>query len=354
MKDIGSIYPIDSLEPPKDGGRPLPFDNEPNVRYFSLCREALSAIARSLDRPQGKVLIPAYTCQTVITPFQELGWECRYYGITEDLRIDVESFKSLFAGFHPDVVVVHPYYGRDLNENELAALHAVKEESCVFVEDLTQCLFSKQRDDVFDYFVGSMRKWFPIPDGGFVFSLQHALEVPDALDENVDYVTTMLDAMFLRGVYCSSGDVRIKDVSRRLDKTAGAKISTSIRPHAISSYSRFSLSNIDSEAVQRKRMGNFTCLFDNLKSGEIQSVCKDLSEVTTAPLYFPVLAKNRADLIQRLIAQQIYAPVLWPVKTESAVINSVVGSIYDHILAIPCDQRYGEDGMRRICGVVNG
>lgn len=347
MKDIGSIYPIYTLDVPEGSSGPLPFDHEPNVRYFSLCREALSAIARSLNKKQGKVLIPAYTCQTVITPFQELGWECRYYGITEDLRIDEESLKSLFAEVHPDVVVVHPYYGRDLNEDELAALYVLKDSRCVFIADLTQCLFSKQRDEVFDYYVGSMRKWFPIPDGAFAFSSRHQLREDDKCSENVKFVTAEIDAMFLRGIYYESGDVRLKEISRRVNSQAVDMVSSAVCPHLMSHYSRAVFSHIDISKIQDQRKDNYSYLFECLRDcGKYRL----FSETTTAPLYFPMVVTNRECLIERMISLQVYPPVLWPVVTKNVLVSNVVRSVYGGILALPCDQRYERSDLERVVG----
>ena len=75
--------------------------------------------------------------------------------------------------------------------------------------------------------------------------------------------------------------------------------------------------------------------------------------MTTAPLYFTLYVEERS-VLQRLLAQEsIYAPVIWPVENEAVLINEEVRYIYDHILAIPCDQRYDESDMLRAVEIIN-
>ena len=70
MKDIGSIFPLYDSNFVGSGTETRISDAGSTV-YYSLCREAFAVIARHLDDTNRKVLIPAYTCDTVITPFKE-------------------------------------------------------------------------------------------------------------------------------------------------------------------------------------------------------------------------------------------------------------------------------------------
>ena len=81
MKDIGSIFPLYEKDL-------VPFEEtelKSDRIHFSLCREALYAVARSLNNTNRVVLMPAYTCDTVYMPFKQLGWKCCYYSVNRDL-----------------------------------------------------------------------------------------------------------------------------------------------------------------------------------------------------------------------------------------------------------------------------
>ena len=79
MKEIGSIFPIykDNLTIEQKGLLPA------GKILYSLCREALLVVARSLSSTNKIVLLPAYTCDTVYMPFKQEGWKCIYYSINK-------------------------------------------------------------------------------------------------------------------------------------------------------------------------------------------------------------------------------------------------------------------------------
>ncbi len=345
--EIGSIYSLSTLE--KEQCPPVRFAGE-EVVYFSLCREALLTIAIHNSEKGKRVLVPAYTCQTVLYPFQQEGWAIEYYNITNQLRIDTEDLWSKYEAFKPNLCIAHPYYGADLNQLELKSLAALKDQGCILVEDLTQCVFSTQYSKIFDYFTGSYRKWFPIPDGAFLIGKNLSQEEKE---ENQEFVQAMADAMYLRGTFHQTGDVNVKDISRRVCNIAIGHISGAIVPHKISDLSMTLLSKIDVEATKKQRFTNYKYLYDNLHGGnDCFPVERNFEELTCSPLFFPIYVKDRPALQKKLAQQEIYAPVLWPVHTDTVLINEGIKRIYDEILMLPIDQRYGVEDMKRMIEVI--
>ena len=85
--------------------------------------------------------------------------------------------------------------------------------------------------------------------------------------------------------------------------------------------------------------------------------CGRLDFITNAPekstLYFPVLVKNR-DAVQKALAEKsVFCPVIWPVPEQARNICSNSEYVADNMLAIPCDQRYGQDDMLKIVEIIN-
>ena len=351
-KEIGSIFPLESIYNPPVGA--LATVSSTGDMMYSLCREAFYDICIRHGDPNKKVLIPAYTCQTVITPFEEAGWACCFYSIKRDLHIDIEHFKVLTEQEKPGIVVVHPYYGMGLNEQESEALRQVGKRGATVIMDLTQGIFADPKYDFVDFYVGSSRKWFPIPDGAFLRVNKVDSFSPVFPDENNEFVTMQADAMFLRKQYFRSGVKQLKTISIRLNKLANSSVVHSIKPHRMSSFSLELLQQQDFEEVQSKRQENFSYLYGHLnQSDEFRFVCPDLCALMTAPLYFAVYSSNRNLLQKALADNDIYAPVLWPVENRDLLISEDVRYIYDHLLAIPCDQRYDEEDMSRIVDVIN-
>ena len=351
-KEIGSIFPLSETVLSKAESEKASFKGD--RLFYSLCREALYDIAKAMGDASNTVLIPAYTCQTVITPFEEAGWRCEYYSISRTLRIDVQSLTKLVEKHHPTLVVVHPYFGMDLDKNEKALLIMIRQQVVDIVVDLTQCMFSTEDYSFASFIVASYRKWMPIPDGGYLKSLSQKVVISQPESENGEFSEREIAAMYLRGQYFENGQQRIKAISIRLSKAADFIAENNIAPHKMSLVAYNLMQNENLELNQQRRFDNYAYLFHNIhESDKITKVCKDIDAVTTAPLYFTIYVKDRQAL-QRLFAQNsIYAPVIWPVEDERVLIDEDVKYIYDHLLAIPCDQRYDQKDMQRVIDIIN-
>lgn len=350
MKDIGSIFPLfdkDLLT------SPCTADEEVNRIHYSLCREALFDIAQHLDSSNKVVLLPAYTCDTVITPFKEQGWTCVYYPVDLQLRIETQSALDLYNQYHASLIVVHPYYGKDLNKTEIDLLDYLHGKGCKVAVDLTQCVFSSQRLSCVDYYLGSYRKWFAIPDGGYLDCIGQTDGFDAPLEENAEFVSLQRDAMYLRGLYFQTDNEEVKSISRRLNKMAVEMTDYNIAPHKMAEISCVLLAKEDKIENQRSRYANYKFLLEQLITVQgCRVFCDEMNEVTSAPLYFMVYVDDRGDLQRDLAKHHIYAPVIWPVVYDDVLVNDVVKFIYDHILAIPIDQRYDEHDMGQIVEVI--
>lgn len=345
MKDIGSIFPVYDLHPQ---------ESEIQVskrQYFSLCREILLEIAKRYEHTNRVVLLPAFTCKVVIEPFEQLGWTICYFGVHKNLRINALSFRKAIGDYHPALVLVHPYFGMELNHEEETLLKEAKECGCDIILDNTQCIYSEKRYEWVDYVVGSVRKWIPIPDGAFVES-----KVPfEAVNGTNDkYVERELEAQYLRGVYYHSEDENVKTISRRLDAEAMDMLDQErISLHAISDFSRNVIASTDMVANAERCRRNFEYLYENLDGVGISPISTSVEDVSTAPLMLPFYTDNRKMVQQKLAKERIYAQYLWPVPSEECLVDEEVKYIYEHHLVFFMDQRYDVEDMDRIISVMN-
>lgn len=358
--EIGSIFTL------QDGDF-APCDNPADVRdfvlddsenqgivYHSLCRESLSVIAELCKDNTQTVLIPSYTCVTVIDPFVQKSWHCSYYEVTEDLSIDIPSLEQQVLAHKPALVIFHPYYGKDFTDKELNAVLWTKKQGCKVVVDLTQNIFSKQRLPEVDFYVGSYRKWMPVPDGAFMIYKKSEYNILDATVENEEFVSLQTDAMYLRGCYNQSQNQRLKEIAMRIARKGVACSYLPIRAHAMSVFSQNIITKDLLMNCAQKRKENYAFLFEKLKNNVkgFRLMRNSMDEINESPLYFPIYADDRSDLQAFLAKNKIYAPVIWP-KPEHIVCGKLVDDIYQHILAIPCDQRYCIGNMEYVVDVLN-
>lgn len=358
MKEVGSVFPLDTLEISPitrytiDEFKDFLGLND-CVLFLSLGRESFSIIAR--NHPQVKrVLLPTYTCQTVCDPFVELGWDIDTYLIDEKLRIDSQDLRERVNDFKPAVLVVHPFYGTTFNQEEITVLEEIKKQGVIVVADYTQSVYCKEHLYFADYIVASLRKWFDCPDGGYIFSTCHDLSAYSSLSEYTDFIIPQRESMYLRDFYFKTGNQNLKEISIRLNKQAVSGVEKNIYPHSLSDFGLNRLLNSSVEEFGRIRFKNYNYLYRCINQNEkIRFIYNDMDDLVSAPLYFPLFCENRSELQKQLALNKIYAPVLWPVPEYYKKLNDLSLYIYNHILAIPIDQRYGSSEMERICDVIN-
>lgn len=331
MKEIGSIFPL--YDKCQESG------THNNVlsgrKLFSFCREAIYLVAKKEMSNGKKAMLPKYTCDTVIAPFQELGYDYQFYPVCNDLTIDIPKAKEIFSAHHPNLIVVHPYFGMDLTKQEQDMLEEMHEDGCEIILDLTQCLFSTMRLPFIKYYVGSIRKWFAIPDGAF-------LETADEMDisgvGNDEIVSLQTKAMTLRGEYFQTGDTNVKDESIRLSHEVERLMTRPITPHTIASVSKDLLAFEDVDAQQKIRIENYKRLYEGLKDVKDIELIADISRLTTAPLFFPFRVDDISAMQKKLAKKAIYARLIWEKE--------------DRILTITVDQRYNLSDMDRVIAAI--
>ena len=311
-------------------------------------REAVEAVLMDMaqqGKASGKVcLLPQYTCDTTIIPFEKQGWELHFFPVGKSLRTEKESFQKLLRGIAPDVLFAHAYYGVDTLAEVRECIQNHQEKGMIFVEDMTQSLALWKKGGIADYYVGSLRKWFPVPDGGFAAAGRKLLV--SAAGEKKLFVEQKRKAQSLKYQYLCGQEVE-KDVFLKLNRAAEQYLYENDQVSAISEFSRDRLQNLDIQINFQRRKENASCLFQGI--GKLSKVRAPLELKDASPLYVPVYADEREKLQEFLKDKNIFAPVLWPVpKQVEGRLGKDVEFIFRHLLALPCDQRYGKKDMEFI------
>ncbi len=362
--EIGSIYEIDPKNVPAGGlgGAAGPFlkevekYNKKYCAYTQSGREAIAWALRSLEENEPAILkeclIPAYMCDTVFFPFEQEGWKLHFYHIGKNLEAAQEELCKQIEHIRPGLLFIHPYYGMDTWKPMRSLLKQWRSQGLHIMEDVTQSYYLEEAGGEADYVIGSLRKWYPVPDGGFVAS-----DIPlsfGTLQGGGEFTGSRLELLTEKWKYLYGGVA--EDEKQALKKTylkKNAEMEEWLDRHSdINSISQISgemLSREDEERCKLVRNENYKQLhqaFLDMKS--VRPVFESMEE-RAVPLYFPVYAKERKEFQEFLQKRDVYAPVLWPVGKENKEhLSGEERYIFEHLLALPMDQRYGNDAMEQI------
>lgn len=360
--EIGSIFEVNPVVA-KESGETAELHlaqvdkyRKKNQCYTASCREAIELALISLEREKPDIpkccLMPAYMCDSVFLPFLHRGWELVFYSVDRELETAGEEIFRLALEHDPGLIFVHPYYGTDTCRGLRRQLSALKRSGVMIMEDVTQSYYLEGAGQDADFVVGSLRKWYAVPDGGFLAS-----DLPIAEEVLLDgeaYAAERLGPLVQKWEYLQSVGLteeersalrkqwytRNRALEEKLDCYEGVR--------RMSDMSVRILSEIDEDAAKQRRAENYSYLYEKLK-GMKRLWPVLLKGEGEAPLFVPVYVKERDELQRFLGDRGIYAPALWPVgELNRDELRGDETYIYEHMLAIPIDQRYNTDQMEEI------
>lgn len=391
LMEIGSIYEIDpellNNVPQEAAGRlcleEINKYNKKNIRFTSSGREAVALALESLERKNPDVakrcLLPAYMCDTVFFPFERAGWDMYFYHLDRKLQADTKELKDLIERVRPGLVFIHPYYGVDTWKSVRSFFHEWRKKGICVVEDVTQSYYLEQGGCGADYVVGSLRKWYAVPDGGFVACDEALGEFPECgADSNEMFLKVRREMLtekweYLHGQGSTDKKRTLKEGYLKKNREMEAWLDGYAGISVISDDSAYILTTTDEKECRKRRQDNCKYLHGRMAGrqqvtpvfgdefvwqdfqgedvwGSLQGVCGQAA----APLYYPVYVEDRDEMQRFLSLNGVYAPTLWPVGRENAAhISENEQYIYGHILALPIDQRYGTEEMRRVVEVID-
>lgn len=327
--------------------------------YTESGRQSITLAIQSLEEKnpnlEKKVLLPTYMCDSVFIPFQRNGWEIFFYHIDRKMKASFSELEALIQKKKPSLLFIHSYYGMDTWKGFETFLRGQQQSGLIIMEDLTQDYYRELRENFeADYLIGSLRKWYFIPDGGFVTT--DAVLNERALQSDSCFARERTGIMTDKWKYL--GEVKKENWEnfqglkksylrkhRKLERFLDEKDTVS----PLSPISIQLLKQAEEDKDCEKRKLNYTNLYRGLEkiAGEEISLLK-LGDVV-APLYFPVYVKDRENYQRFLQKNDVFAAVLWPIGEENReVLGEEERYIYRHLLALPLDQRYGEKEMRKI------
>lgn len=285
--------------------------------------------------------LPRYCCDSVILPFQQLGFKINFYSMGEDLKTPGNMPSDLKG---KTFLFIH-YFGKK-NSVIIDWLNEVSKgnQSFFIIEDCVQATLNENVGHFGQYAIYSYRKLLAQPDGAVL-----AFDTPfdcRLAEPNEKFISEKLAGKIIRQY---GGEAKIF-----LDLFAEAEviIDDVICPRMMSWLSRFLFERTDLVSVASIRRRNWVYLTELLRSSGLAdkniSMLYDSLEDGEVPLGLPVKIEDRYrdDFRNFLKQHNIYCPIHWPIQYEDN------RSIWDkdiklskEILTLPIDQRLNQEAL---------
>ena len=279
---------------------------------------------RLLIRKRGirKILLPRFICDSVIDGCEVENAEVDFYEVGYD-------FKPV--ALNPDrsqwVYLVN-YYGQ-LDDGYI---RDAKQRFGQIILDDVQAYFHSMDDSV--DVIYSCRKFFGLPDGGLLQA--KGIDAEDyPLDVSYQRMRFLLgryevDAQSFYPEYVENNELMGSEPIKRM-----SRLTENL------------LRGIEYDAIRKTRKENYQRLHESLGD-------KNLLRLKTpdGPFAYPMMMENGAEIRKKLIANQIFVPLLWPNVVKDRREGSLAAYMAENILPLPCDQRYNESDMDRIVNTI--
>jgi len=270
-----------------------------------------------------KVYIPAFICNSIVEPLDELNIEYEFYNINNkfEILVDIkvkENEKLLYVNYYA------------LKSKYVQRLAHRYEEKLII--DNTQAFFELPINNIDTIY--SPRKFFGVSDGGYLYTNQLSSETFEIdLSENYSQLIGRIE----------------NGASSYYDKYQQAEqclVNSQIK--SMSNLTTKILNSIDYKDVERKRKRNFNFLHDELK--QFNNLKIDLADINV-PFVYPFI-NDDIELRDNLIRNKIYVAKYWNEVLDREIVNDYEKYFVNHIIPLPIDQRYDLEDMKRIVKVI--
>ncbi len=303
--------------------------NNGYIYTFSNGRSAIYNLMKKLKSVK-TILFPDFYCPSMIIPIKI----AKTHIITYKINSKFKAVKSdLLRNIKKcDAVFITDYFG----QRDHVIYDIAKKFNKIIIIDRTHSLLS-DFDKSGDYEILSLRKIFPVPDGGIILSKNKLAISPNRPIEKA-YMEKSYSKI-LRYIYEKVDNSSIiEDYYVEFSQSSENNLlicNKEISPlslHIINHY------NINNAKGNRKR--NYKHLLKKLSGNRNIMVAMD--EMPLVPQSMPVYIKKRNSIKSGLQKYNIYIPILW--RSDK--------SFSKELLNIPIDDEYSINDMNKICKIL--
>lgn len=352
MNKIGGFFSFEMLNEEENNFFENLYPIEGDIRYLMSGRCAIYYALEDLKLTDKKQVayVPIYTCETVLDPFIKAGYQLIFYGIDRDMRpiFDYSLIDKI------SVISICGYYGfcnYDRNFVKICSDRGVK-----VIEDATHSIFSSDGINPYcDYVVGSLRKWIGVPSGGFAIKTTGKFSL-SLIEPDETHLAMRSNSMTVKKNILKNpskyNDQELIDANS-IFWDAELMLRKIFDSYRSDEQSVFIMKHFDVQSLIEKRRSNYQYLLDNIAHNARLEIIFPVLPKETVPSHFTIYAKDRNTIQKFLMENGVQTTAYWP---KGPLINldghDDAAYIYDHVLSIPCDQRYDLKDMQYICDLL--
>lgn len=246
------------------------------------------------------------------------------------------------------------YFGVDSAKNVRPFYDIYKNKGIIIIEDITNSIyFSLNTSCPATYYIGSLRKWYPIIDGGILVSTKEIHHIP--IIENSIFIRFKKAAMKKKLEYIENGNINLKDQIFKINSRAENYLDNVNKCFAMSFESKKILSYIDISEINKIRINNYLFLYKELKNCKfIEPFTYDKNCLPSLYFTFYVDSNIKNELKDILLRNRISIIELWPIHNRVLKeLDEETKSMYNEVMALSCDQRYDLEDMKKIVQTIN-
>lgn len=294
----------------------------PDAIKLNTARNSFEYILRS--RNCQKVYIPLYACEVLLEPLVKLGIPYQFYSINKQFepeeKIELQS-EELFLYTN--------YFG--LKQNCVEELASIYKDQLIV--DNAQAFYAPPLSGINTFY--SPRKFFGIPDGGYLFSAGGEASKFQR-DFSLNRISHLLKRIEL------SAEEGFEDFKRNDKSLANQPILV------MSRVTDMLLRSIDYETAKHKRIQNYKLLESAL--GSRNKLKLKLTD-NSVPMVYPYWTEEKG-MRNRLISQRIYVATYWPNVFHWSKEGMLEYCLAENLIPLPIDQRYSTAEMEKIARAI--
>ncbi len=268
------------------------------------------------------VYIPYYTCDVILESLIKSNTPYTFYHIDENFFPQISTINTKEALLYTN------YFG--LMDNNIRVL---KDKFFNIIIDNAQAFYDMPYSNIPTFY--SPRKFFGIPDGGFVYNASELSKNEYTIDKSYNRFSHLLKSIE-ENKELSYDDFKQNDASLNNQPIK-----------QMSALTKKILKGIDYRKQIDLRVANFKFIHNNLKNTNQLTPFIEQSTFT-CPMIYPYWSKDNRELRKQLIIQKIFTATYWPNVLNWVGCDSLEYELVKNIIHIPVDQRYDENKLKRV------